>query len=235
MSEYKEFSAVNDEIRVFMGMKEFNRLNVHDFKSLMKEYNRTKDFIRQMLANINKLSLKKFITVFLPINEEILARLCKESEMNAENAEKILDYQRAFNMSYLDSLSETIHALVMLKQQTRPDSVSSEDTRLTEGIAATIAEVKAEEDPQTPIADHYKTVRHTEKYVAKILPAWETDTRAKILRATYRCWELFKEMDKAQLSKDMLTHLKEYSNEQQNSIAKVDIVMEFRNVFQFWE
>jgi hypothetical protein len=163
MSEYKEFSAVNDEIRVFMGMKEFNRLNVHDFKSLMKEYNRTKDFIRQMLANINKLSLKKFITVFLPINEEILARLCKESEMNAENAEKILDYQRAFNMSYLDSLSETIHALVMLKQQTRPDSVSSEDTRLTEGIAATIAEVKAEEDPRTPIADHYNTVRHTEK------------------------------------------------------------------------
>ena len=42
-------------------------------------------------------------------------------------------------------------------------------------------------------------------------------------------------MDKTELDKEKLNNLKEYSNELQNSIVKVDIIREFRNVFIYWQ
>ena len=42
-------------------------------------------------------------------------------------------------------------------------------------------------------------------------------------------------MDEIQLDKEKLNNLKEYSNELQNSIVKVDIIRQFRNVFIYWE
>jgi len=62
LSELEEFmekySGYNDEIRVFMDLKEFKKQNVTNFDSLITEYNRTKELVKQRLKDVNNITFK---------------------------------------------------------------------------------------------------------------------------------------------------------------------------------
>ena len=55
-----------------MGLKEFKEKNVVNYDSLLKEYKRTKEVIRDKLKDLKKVSFKEFVDIFIQINEESL-------------------------------------------------------------------------------------------------------------------------------------------------------------------
>ena len=77
MENYKEY---HDDIRVFMDLKQFKKDNVKDFASLIQEYKRTKELVRQNLRDVNKITFKQVVDTFIQLNEETLVELCGQEQ-----------------------------------------------------------------------------------------------------------------------------------------------------------